>query len=113
MWVWHVLLAADEAATGSSICSAPSEVAGAPLTQTMANQTMVMMGIPPSSIPSPTTNLNIGMDFWGGHPHASIATMKRKTPSVAATGPIAPAILNGSQDVVPSELWLQVSPFFG
>ncbi|RWR75097.1 bZIP transcription factor 16 isoform X2 [Cinnamomum micranthum f. kanehirae] len=98
---------ADEADNGSSIWSAPCGVTGAAPTQTMANLTMTMMGVPPSSVPGPTTNLNIGMDFWGGHPPTSIATMKVMATSAPVTVPITPAHLNGSQDVFPPELWLQ------
>ncbi|KAJ8646811.1 hypothetical protein MRB53_008559 [Persea americana] len=97
----------SHADNGSSICSAPCGVTGAAPTQTMANLTMTMMGIPPSSVPGPTANLNIGMDFWGGHPPTSIATMKVMATSSPVTVPIAPAHLNGSQDVFPPELWLQ------
>lgn len=103
----HGLLTADEAPNGSSGCSAPCVVTQTAPTQTMANQTVGMMAIPPGSVPGPTTNLNIGMDFWGG---PSLATMRGKVPSAPATATIVASNLMGSQDGVPSELWLQVSP---
>eukprot|EP00268_Persea_americana_P013521 TRINITY_DN1596_c0_g1_i1.p1 TRINITY_DN1596_c0_g1~~TRINITY_DN1596_c0_g1_i1.p1 ORF type:complete len:410 (-),score=111.25 TRINITY_DN1596_c0_g1_i1:453-1682(-) len=95
---------ADEAPNGSSGCSAPCAVTQAPPTQTMANQAVGMMAIPPGSVPGPTTNLNIGMDFWGGPP---LATMRGKVPSAPATGALVASNLMGSQDGVSSDLWLQ------
>ncbi|XP_077230724.1 bZIP transcription factor 1-B-like [Tasmannia lanceolata] len=73
-------------------------------TQTMVNQTMPMMAIPLNSITGPTTNLNIGMDFWGG-PTAS--STRGKVPVVRPTGAIVPTNLMDLRDGVPSDLWLQ------
>ncbi|XP_058108403.1 bZIP transcription factor 1-B-like isoform X2 [Magnolia sinica] len=95
-----------EAQNGSTACSAPSGVTRTSPTPTMGNHTMAMMAMP-GGVSGPTTNLNIGMDYWGGHAPTSIAAMRGKLPAVPATGAIVPGNHMGSRDGVPSELWLQ------
>ncbi|XP_077236178.1 bZIP transcription factor 1-B-like isoform X2 [Tasmannia lanceolata] len=80
--------------------AAQNGVTRAPPIQTMVNQTMSMMAISPNGATGPTTNLNIGMDFWGGPAPSST---RGKVP----VGAIVPANLMGLRDGVPSDLWLQ------
>jgi plant G-box-binding factor len=62
------------------------------------NQTMVIMPMPSSGpVSGPTTNLNIGMDYWGANTASS-------TPAVHGKG--TPTTVPGA--VVPGEQWIQV-----
>lgn len=54
---------------------------------------------PPGSIAGPTTNLNIGIDYWGT-PSSSPIPMHGKIPATAVGGAVVPG--------APSDLWLQV-----
>lgn len=79
-------------------------------TQNGGSNTQAMAVIPlaaagaPGVVPGPTTNLNIGMDYWGAS--SAIPAMRGKVPSTpVAGGLVAP----GSRDSVQSQLWLQVS----
>lgn len=57
---------------------------------TMVNHTMAIM---PPCVPGPTTNLNIGMDYWGA-------------------GPVAGGMITaGSRESIQSQLWPQVCLF--
>eukprot|EP00262_Sarcandra_glabra_P007078 TRINITY_DN1964_c1_g1_i1.p1 TRINITY_DN1964_c1_g1~~TRINITY_DN1964_c1_g1_i1.p1 ORF type:complete len:410 (-),score=81.17 TRINITY_DN1964_c1_g1_i1:335-1564(-) len=94
---------ADETQNGT----APSGVTLAAPNQTMLNQTMAIMAIPQNGVTGPTTNLNIGMDYWGGHGATPIATVRGKLPVVPATAAIVSTSLAGSRDGIHSELWLQ------
>lgn len=61
------------------------------------NQTMAIMPMPSSGpVPSPTTNLNIGMDYW--------ANTASSTPAIH--GKVTPTTVTGA--VVPGEQWIQV-----
>lgn len=67
-------------------------------TQAHVKQTMTIMPMPSSGlVPGPTTNLNIGMDYW-----ANTASS-----SPAMHGNAAPTAVPGA--VVPPEPWIQVS----
>lgn len=76
----------------------------------MANQAMPMVPIPSqavgavSGVPGPTTNLNIGMDYWGAAQSSTMPAMRGgkvpATPGIPATG---------SRDNMQSQLWIQVS----
>ncbi|CAL5097749.1 unnamed protein product [Urochloa decumbens] len=60
------------------------------------NQTMAIMPMPSSGpVPGPTTNLNIGMDYW--------ANTASSTPAIH--GKVAPTTVTGA--VVPAEQWIQ------
>jgi plant G-box-binding factor len=62
------------------------------------NQTMAIMPMPSSGpVSGPTTNLNIGMDYWGANTASS-------TPAVH--GKATPTTVPGA--VVPGEQWIQV-----
>lgn len=76
---------------------------GVPNTAPMLlNQTMAVVPMPAGAAVGPTTNLNIGMDYWG----APTSGMRGKVP--AATPPVAAGIVTaGSRDSSQSQLWLQ------
>lgn len=80
---------------------------GVPNTAPMLlNQTMAVVPMPAGAAVGPTTNLNIGMDYWG----APTSGMRGKVP--AATPPVAAGIVTaGSRDSSQSQLWLQVEFF--
>lgn len=66
---------------------------------------------PPVGVPGPTTNLNIGMDYWGAPASSPIPALCGKVPSAPVSGGIVTA---GSRDNQ-SQIWLQVchsQPFF-
>ncbi|XP_014520949.1 bZIP transcription factor 16 [Vigna radiata var. radiata] len=69
---------------------------------TAVNQTLpiipISAGGAPGAVPGPTTNLNIGMDYWGTPASSNIPALARKVPSTAVAG---------SRDSVQSQLWLQ------
>ncbi|XP_031503461.1 bZIP transcription factor 1-B [Nymphaea colorata] len=77
----------------------------------LINQTMPVMTIPPASVPGhpsgPTTNLNIGMDYWAGAAPTPISTMRGKLPNTPVTGQVVPSGLAGTRDNIQSEVWLQ------
>ncbi|PIA58731.1 hypothetical protein AQUCO_00500580v1 [Aquilegia coerulea] len=72
------------------------------------NPTMAIMPIPGAGIPGgvagPTTNLNIGMDYWGTPTPSAMPAIRGKVPSTPVAGAVVPTGLVGSQ----SELWIQV-----
>ncbi|ESW30235.1 hypothetical protein PHAVU_002G136000 [Phaseolus vulgaris] len=69
---------------------------------TVVNQNVpiipISAGGAPGAVPGPTTNLNIGMDYWGTPAPSNIPALGRKVPSTAVAG---------SRDSVQSQLWLQ------
>lgn len=75
---------------------------GGPNTQAMAVIPLAVAGAP-GVIPGPTTNLNIGMDYWGS---STIPALRGKVPSTPGAGGLVTA---GSRDSVQSQVWLQVS----
>ncbi|BAT75252.1 bZIP transcription factor [Vigna angularis] len=76
--------------------------------QTLVNQTMPAIPIStasaPGAIPGPTTNLNIGMDYWGTPTSSVIPALHGKVSSTAVAGGMITA---GSRDGVQSQIWLQ------
>ncbi|XP_054825707.1 bZIP transcription factor 16-like isoform X3 [Prosopis cineraria] len=74
----------------------------------MVNQTMSIMPISaagaPGGVSGPTTNLNIGMDYWGAPTSSTIPALRGKVPSTAVAGGIVTA---GSRESVQSQLWVQ------
>ncbi|KAJ4961564.1 hypothetical protein NE237_021474 [Protea cynaroides] len=68
----------------STACSVSNLVTQTPPTQAMLNQSMVM-AVPPNGVSGPTTNLNIGMDYWGGSAPTSVAPARGKLAAVPAT----------------------------
>ncbi|XP_031267325.1 bZIP transcription factor 16-like isoform X2 [Pistacia vera] len=74
----------------------------------MVNQTMTIMPMSaaaaPGAVPGPTTNLNIGMDYWGAPASSNMPAIRGKVPSTPVAGGMVTA---GSRDNVQSQLWLQ------
>ncbi|GAB4857894.1 hypothetical protein Ancab_015799 [Ancistrocladus abbreviatus] len=58
----------------------------------------------PGVVPGPTTNLNIGMDYWGSPPSSTITAIPGKVPSGSVA---AGMVATGSRDNMQSQLWLQ------
>lgn len=78
---------------------------------TMVNQSMAIVPMPavgaPGGVPGPTTNLNIGMDYWGtATPPALPALHGKASPAPVAGG----MVTAGSRESLQSQLWLQVPP---
>ncbi|TKY58497.1 Transcription factor HBP-1a [Spatholobus suberectus] len=90
---------------GSSVHAPQNGVHNRPQT---VNQTMSIIPIStasaPGAVPGPTTNLNIGMDYWGTPTSSTIPALHGKVPSTAVAGGM---ITSGSQDGVQSRLWQQ------
>nr|KYP34609.1 Transcription factor HBP-1a [Cajanus cajan] len=59
----------------------------------------------PGAVPGPTTNLNIGMDYWGTPNSSTIPALHGKVPSTAAVA--GGMITTGSRDGVQPQVWLQ------
>ncbi|KAL7164800.1 hypothetical protein ACSBR2_040658 [Camellia fascicularis] len=70
--------------------------------QTMAVMPMSAAGAP-GAIPGPTTNLNIGMDYWGSATSSTHPALRGKTPPAPVAGGMVTA---GSRDIQ-SQLWIQ------
>ncbi|GFP98071.1 cellulose synthase-like protein g3 [Phtheirospermum japonicum] len=72
------------------------------------NQSMAMVPISAvgavSGVPGPTTNLNIGMDYWGAAPSSAVPAMRGRVSANPAAGGMA---ATGSRDNVQSQLWIQ------
>ncbi|XP_020517980.1 bZIP transcription factor 16 isoform X2 [Amborella trichopoda] len=64
----------DDAQDGNSDTRALSS-------QTLMNQTMTLMPMPPSGIGGPMTNLNIGTDYWSASSPSPMATIRGKHPA--------------------------------
>ncbi|KAI5419060.1 bZIP transcription factor 16 isoform X2 [Lathyrus oleraceus] len=97
----------DEPSQNGSSAHAPQNgVLNTP--HTVVNQTMsvVPMSVagPLAAVPGPTTNLNIGMDYWGTPTSSTIPAMHGKVPSSAVAGGMVNA---GPRDGVHSQPWLQ------
>ncbi|XP_062146434.1 bZIP transcription factor 16 [Alnus glutinosa] len=82
---------------------------GGPNTHAMVNQGMAMVpisgagaGAAPLAVAGPTTNLNIGMDYWAAPTSSAIPAMRGKGPT-----PVAGGFASGSRDSVQSQPWLQ------
>lgn len=72
----------------------------------MVNQPISVVPISTAGtpVPGPTTNLNIGMDYWGGATPSAIPAIRGKV-----SPPITGGTVNaGTRDNVQSQLWLQV-----
>ncbi|KAF8398898.1 hypothetical protein HHK36_014762 [Tetracentron sinense] len=90
----------------TTVCNISSGVTQIPPTQAMLNQSMVMPVVP-ISVSGPTTNLNIGMDYWGGSAPSSAATTRAKLSVVPATAAMVTSSLMGSHDGVSTEHWIK------
>lgn len=67
---------------------------------------MLAAGVP-GVVAGPTTNLNIGMDYWVT-PTSPAFPPAGKVPTAPATGTTVSGTLVGASEKVPSEIWLQV-----
>ncbi|XP_058086796.1 bZIP transcription factor 1-B-like isoform X2 [Magnolia sinica] len=101
-------LEAEASKNGSSVRGPQNGVARSP-SQTMLNQTMPVMPMAtlggPGGVAGPTTNLNIGMDYWAGPTAPSMSLLHGKVPTAPAGGAMVPTGLVGPRE--PSELLLQ------
>ena len=98
----------DTSQNGGSAHGAQNGGHGA--TSTIMNQAMAVMPISAASasgaLPGPTTNLNIGMDYWGAPASSNAPAIRGKVPSTPVAGGV---VSTGSRDVVQSQIWLQVN----
>ncbi|GLT58470.1 hypothetical protein SLA2020_313600 [Shorea laevis] len=96
----------EEASENGSSVRGPQNGGPNNTSHTVVNQTMSVVPISSvagvAAVPGPTTNLHIGMDYWGGP--ASSAAICGNVPSTLVAGGIVAA---GSRDNVQSQLWLQ------
>ncbi|KAL0304906.1 UNVERIFIED_CONTAM: bZIP transcription factor 16 [Sesamum angustifolium] len=85
-----------------------SQNGGSATPHSVVNHTMAIMPITAAGVvggfPGPTTNLNIGMDYWAATPTSAVPAMHGKVPSTPVQGGIVPT---GSRDGVQSQLWIQ------
>ncbi|KAG5013623.1 hypothetical protein JHK86_025884 [Glycine max] len=79
----------DEPSQNGSSAYTPQN-GGLNIPHTVVNQTMsiipISAGGAPGAVPGPTTNLNIGMDYWGTPGSSNIPGLGRKVPSTAVAG---------------------------
>lgn len=105
---YNIYIAADASQNGGSV-HGPQNV-GHSMPNTIMNQTMSIVPIPatgaPGALPGPTTNLNIGMDYWGAPASSAIPAIHGKVPNTPVAGGI---VSTGSRDTVQSQIWLQVN----
>ncbi|CAL9182129.1 unnamed protein product [Musa hybrid cultivar] len=80
-------------------------------TQTTSHQTVPVMPILAAGLPGvvagPTTNLNIGLDYWVGPTPSVNPPAYGKVPATVASGATIPSTLVGGNEKVASEIWLQ------
>ena len=97
----HIEIEAPQ--NGNRACSSQTGVVRTP-SDSALNQTMPVISMPADGmsggIACPTTNLNIGMDYWGATSAAPIPPIRAKAPAAAVVGAMVPG--------GPSELWMQV-----
>lgn len=93
---------ADTSQNGNAAHGSQNGGTGTP--HSMINQTMAIVSAAGAGgIPGPTTNLNIGMDYWGAATSSSIPAMHGKVPVSVAGG----LVTAGSRDSVQSQMWIQ------
>ncbi|XP_065042024.1 bZIP transcription factor 1-B-like isoform X2 [Musa acuminata AAA Group] len=80
-------------------------------TQTKSHQTVPVMPILAAGLPGvvagPTTNLNIGLDYWVGPTPSVNPPVYGKVPATVASGATVTSTLVGGNEKVASEIWLQ------
>ncbi|XP_043718275.1 bZIP transcription factor 1-B-like [Telopea speciosissima] len=100
-----------EASRNGNAVRGPQNGASCTAPNTMLNQTMAIMPMhaaaAPGGIAGPTTNLNIGMDYWGAPATSSIPALRGKVPSTPVSGTVVSSGAVGSRDSVSTELWIQ------
>ncbi|PKI45382.1 hypothetical protein CRG98_034187 [Punica granatum] len=96
----------EEASQNGNSAHGPQN-GGSSAPHAMVNPSMPLVPItaaaPPGGVPGPTTNLNIGMDYWGAPASSPIPALRGKVPSAPVAGGIVTA---GSRDNQ-SQMWLQ------
>ncbi|KAK6782884.1 hypothetical protein RDI58_020680 [Solanum bulbocastanum] len=104
--VYDISSTAEEASqNGNSAHSSQNGGTSAP--HSLANQTMTIMpmsAVGAGGVPGPTTNLNIGMDYWNAATSPNIPAIHGKVPSASVAGGI---VNTGSRDIVQSQMWIQ------
>ncbi|KAK4368805.1 hypothetical protein RND71_012597 [Anisodus tanguticus] len=96
---------AEASQNGNSAHSSQNGGTSAP--HSLINQTMAIMPMSAAGaggVPGPTTNLNIGMDYWNAAASPSIPAIHGKVPSASVAGGMVTA---GSRDMVQSQMWIQ------
>ena len=96
-------IATETSQNGGSAHAAQNGGQGA---STIMNVLPISAASAPGVIPGPTTNLNIGMDYWGAPAASSVPAIRGKVPSTPVAGGLVTA---GSRDGVQSQHWLQVN----
>nr|XP_010920014.1 bZIP transcription factor 16 isoform X1 [Elaeis guineensis]XP_010920015.1 bZIP transcription factor 16 isoform X1 [Elaeis guineensis]XP_010920016.1 bZIP transcription factor 16 isoform X1 [Elaeis guineensis]XP_019705678.1 bZIP transcription factor 16 isoform X1 [Elaeis guineensis] len=101
---------AEASQNGTTTCGSQNGVARAP-TQVTSSQTIPIMPMPVAGVPGgvagPTTNLNIGMDYWNTSTPSPMPPIRGKAPAATGAGAMVPGGLSGSRENAPSELWMQ------
>ncbi|XP_052209134.1 bZIP transcription factor 16-like [Diospyros lotus] len=78
---------------------------GGPTTPpTLVNQTMSVLPMSAAGVPGPTTNLNIGMDYWSAAASSTHPALHGKAPPPPVAGGM---VTTGSRESLQSQLWLQ------
>lgn len=99
-------LEADASQNGGSMHGPQNVGQGTP--NTIMSQTMSIVPVPATgaagALPGPTTNLNIGMEYWGAPASSPIPAIRGKVASTPVAGGI---VTTGSRDTVQSQIWLQ------
>lgn len=110
MYKYYIFATAEEASqNGNSAHSSQNGGISAP--HSLVNQTMAIMpmsAVGAGGVPGPTTNLNIGMDYWNAAASPSIPAIHGKVPPASVAGGMVTA---GSRDIVQSQMWIQVFVF--
>lgn len=102
---YGVSVIAEASRNGNSAHS--SQNGGTSASHSLINQTMPIMPMSAAGgIPGPTTNLNIGMDYWSVAASSSMPAIHGKVPSASVAGGMVTA---GSRDIVQSQMWIQVA----
>jgi plant G-box-binding factor len=96
------LFTGDASQNGNSV-HGPQNGGPAIVNQAMAMVPISGAGAAPLAVAGPTTNLNIGMDYWAAPNSSAIPAMRGKGPA-----PVAGGFASGSRDSVQSQPWLQV-----
>ncbi|KAG8375136.1 hypothetical protein BUALT_Bualt10G0069000 [Buddleja alternifolia] len=98
----------SEAPSQNGSAAHSSQNGGSHTSHSMGNQAMAMVPMPAvgavSGVPGPTTNLNIGMDYWGTAPSPAVPAMRGKVPATPVAGGM---VTTGSRDSMQSQLWIQ------
>lgn len=107
----YCISATAEEASQNGNSAHSSQNGGTSAPHSLVNQAMAIMpmsAVGAGSVPGPTTNLNIGMDYWNATASQSIPAIHGKVPSAPVAGGMVTA---GSRDIVQSQMWIQVSLF--